>query len=242
MSKKPGLFSRLKTSISSALNDAVDAVSDPGQEVALMLDDLRDSLQKAEADLKQALVDRKMMEKKIEKLEVDEKAWQRRAEQALNGGDEKLARAALEKKKELTMELGGARSALVQQRQYVEDLARDIKSGKAKYKTLNLKRGTLVAQARAMKDSQGAGDFGASVSTSRISEIEAKIANIEAMNEVHAEMEGLTADEVEMDRKLAALDPGTSELDDELAALKRKLSGQNALTEGDSKDEESKED
>ena len=237
-SKKPGLFSRLKTSISSALNDAVDAVSDPGQEVALMLDDLRDSLQKAEGDLKQGLVDRKMMEKKIEKLEVDEKAWQKRAEQALTLGDEALARAALEKKKEISAQLTATKSDLVQQKNYVDDLAGEIKRGKAKYKTLNLKRGTLVAQARAHKTSQGAGDFGAGVATSRISDIEAKIATIEAMNEVHAEMEGLTADEVEMDRKLAALDTGTDELDDELAALKKKLGVQPALTEGDSKDED----
>jgi phage shock protein A len=237
-SKKPGLFSRLKTSISAALNDAVDAVSDPGQEVALMLDDLRDSLQKAEGDLKQGLVDRKMMEKKIEKLEADEKAWQKRAEQALTLGDEQLARAALEKKKEISAQVTATKADLVQQIKYVEDLAGEIKRGKAKYKTLNLKRGTLVAQARAHKTSQGAGDFGASVATSRISDIEAKIATIEAMNEVHAEMEGLTADEVEMDRKLAALDTGADELDDELEALKKKLGVQPALTEGDSKSED----
>ena len=40
MTDKPGLFSRFKRAISSTLNDAVDAVTDPGQEIALMLDDL----------------------------------------------------------------------------------------------------------------------------------------------------------------------------------------------------------
>lgn len=229
MSKKPGLFSRLKTSISSALNDAVDAVSDPGQEVELMLDDLRDSLQKAEGDLKQGLVDRKMMEKKIAKTESEVTAWQGRAEQALTLGDENLARAALEKKNDLAAELGAAKSDLIQQIKYVEDLADDIKRGKAKYKQLNLRRGTLVAQARAAKKSGGAGDFGAGRATSRIDDIESKIAALEAMNEVHAELEGYDEETADVERKLAALDTSTSELDDELAALKARVAGKRAL-------------
>lgn len=239
MSKKPGLFSRLKTSISSALNDAVDAVSDPGQEVALMLDDLRDSLAKAEGDLKQGMVDRKMMEKKIAKLESDETAWQKRAEQAIGLGDDALARAALEKRKEISMELQGAKADLVTQIKYVEDMADDIKRGKAKYKQLNLKRGTLVAQARAMKKSNGAGDFGVSQTSSRIDEIEGKIAALEAMNEVHAELGGMDEEAMDIDRKLAALDTGSDALDDELAALKAKVAGKRQLTagEGDADDE-----
>ncbi len=231
MSKKNGLFSRLKNSISSALNDAVDAVSDPGQEVSLMLDDLRDSLQKAEKDLKQGMVDRKMMEKKIEKLEGEVVAWQKRAEQAITLGDENLARAALEKKTELASEVTAAKGDLVQQIKYVEDLAADIKRGKAKYKQLNLRRGTLVAQARAAKKSGGARDFGASEANSRIDDIESKIAALEAMNEVHAELEGYDEETADIDRQLAALDTGTSELDDELERLKAKVAGKRALEE-----------
>ena len=88
MSNKPGLFSRIKNTISSALNDAVDAVSDPGQEVALMIDDLKTQIQESEKDLRQAIVDRKMLERKITELEASEKEWQRKAEQALKLGDE----------------------------------------------------------------------------------------------------------------------------------------------------------
>ena len=233
MTNKPGLFSRLKNSISSALNDAVDAVSDPGQEVALMLDDLRDTLQKAEKDLKQGVVDRKMMERKIAKLEADQVSWQKRAEQAVTLGDETLARAALEKRNELRAEIMAATADLVTQVKYVEGLAQDIKGGKAKYKSLNLKRGTLVAQARAMKASEGKADFGASSAGSRIDEIEDKIAALEAMNEVHAELSGMDEDAMEIDRKLAALDTGNSAVDDELAKLKAKLAGQRQLGAGD---------
>jgi len=86
---------------STPLNDAVEAVSDPGQEVALMLDDLADNIRKSELDLKQSIVDQKMMEKKLDQLAKDEAAWQRRAEQAVALGDDTLARAALQRKGEL---------------------------------------------------------------------------------------------------------------------------------------------
>jgi phage shock protein A len=96
-------------------------VSDPGQEIALMLDDLADNIRKSELDLKQAIVDQKMMERKLEQLRKDEGAWQARAE-----GDEPRRRhagprGAAAQGREL--ERGEATDeALVQQRKLVEDL------------------------------------------------------------------------------------------------------------------------
>ena len=112
-SKKPGLFSRIKNSISTSLNEAVDSVSDPGQEVALMLDDLASQIQSSERDLKQTIVDRKMLERKVEEFEGKEKEWQRKAEQALKLGDEELARAALKRKADYTMQAKDAKSGLL---------------------------------------------------------------------------------------------------------------------------------
>src|SRR5690606_35423374 len=103
--RKPGIFSRLRTSISSALIDAVDSVSDPGQEVALMLDDLAAQIQSSEGDLKQTIVEKKMLERKLEELKQSEASWQKKAEQALRLGDEHFAREALRKKGDYSMQV-----------------------------------------------------------------------------------------------------------------------------------------
>jgi hypothetical protein len=150
MTNKPGLFGRLKQAISSTLNDAVEAVSDPGQEIALMLDDLADQVKKSELDLKQAIVDQKMMERKLEQMRKDEAAWQARAEQALHLNDDTLARAALQRKTEISSEVVATDEAVVQQRKLVEDLRAGINASKAKLKALNLRRGSLMAQAAAL--------------------------------------------------------------------------------------------
>ncbi len=237
MSDKPGLFSRIRRSVSSALNDAVDAVSDPGQEVALMLDDLATQIQESEKDLKQAVVDRKMMERKVEELRKSEKDWHARAEQALKLGDENLAREALRQKGDYSMQVRETETALVEQRNLVDSMHDHIKQSKAKLKSLNLRRGSLMAQARAAKAGVAPGQLSDGGTLGRLDEIEHKIASLEALNEVSAEMAGSSAKEAEIDAKLADL-AGDSELDSELAKLKAKMagSGQSSLPPG--KDEE----
>jgi len=233
MSNKPGLFSRIKNTISGALNDAVDAVSDPGQEVALLIDDLASQIQQSEKDLRQAIVDRKVLERKIKELEASETQWQSKAEQALKLGDEDLARAALKRKGDYSLQLVDARSGLVQQTELADTMQRQIKEAKAKHKSLDLRRGSLMAQARAAKRGVAPGTLSDGGTLSRLDDIENKINQLEALNEVSAELDGGAAEEAAVDAKLAAL-AGDSELDDELSRLKAKMSSPpKSLPEGD---------
>ena len=229
--KKPGLFSRIKNSISSSLNEAVDSMSDPGQEVALMLDDLATQIQEAEKDLKQAVVDRKMMERKLETITKDEGDWAKRAEQALRLGDEDLARQALRKKGDLTQQKTDLEQAVKEQAQLAESMQKNVTTSKQKLKMLNLRRGSLMAQARAAKRGVGPGRIGDGGTLSRIDEIEARIMSLEALNEVQAEMSD-EVQEAEVDAKIASL-AGETELDDALAALKKKLEAQKSLPAAD---------
>ena len=233
MSNKPGLFSRLKTSISSALNDAVDAVSDPGQEVALMIDDLAAQIQEAEKDLRQAIVDRKMLERKIEELGASEKEWEKKAEQALKLGDEDLARAALKRKGDYGMQLVEAKAGLAEQTNLAETMQKQIKEGKAKHKSLNLRRGSLMAQARAAKQGVAPGQLSNGGTFSRLDDIENKINQLEALNEVSAELNQDAVEEAKLDAKLADL-AGENELEDELSKLKAKMANdQKSLPKAD---------
>lgn len=225
MSNKPGLFSRLKNTISSALNDAVDAVSDPGQEVALMIDDLKAQIQTSEKDLRQAIVDRKMLERKIVELEASETEWQRKAEHALKLGDEDLARAALRRKTDYGMQAQEARLGLAEQSKLAETMQRQIKEAKSKHKSLDLRRGSLMAQARAAKKGVSPGTLSDGGTLSRLDDIENKINQLEALNEVNAELDGDAVAEAELDAKLADLGEQT-EVEDELAKLKAKMASE----------------
>ena len=230
---KPGFFSRMRRAISSSVNDAVDSISDPGQELALMLDDLGAEIKQAEADLKQAVVERKMMERKIAEIEKKEQGWTARAEQAVKLGDETLARAALEQKVAIGQQRKEMEIALAEQARLVESMGDHIAASKQKLKSLNLRRGTLMAQARAAKQGQSSAAAVGMAQSSRLDAIESKIASLEAMNEVHAETQSAEMEEARIDAELRKLE-GRNELDDELAALKAKVAAQTpkALDEG----------
>lgn len=219
---KPGFFARMRRAISSSVDGAMDSVSDPGQELALMLDDLGEEIKRAEADLKQAVVERKMLERKIEESVKKEQGWAARAEQAIKLGDEKLARAALEQKVAVAQERKELEAALVEQTKLAEDMREHIAASKKKLKALNLRRGTLMAQARAAKQGHQSAAAVGMAQTTRIDAIEGKIAALEALNEVNAETAGTAAEELRIDAELRKLE-GTTELDMELAALKAKL-------------------
>ncbi len=231
---KPGFFSRLKRAISSSVDEAIDSVSDPGQELSLLIDELGAEIKKAEKDLQQTIVDRKLLERKIAEMATKEQGWVTRAEQAIRLGDETLARAALQRKVELGQEKAELEQALVEQTKLIEDMREHIKQSKAKHQSLTLRRGTLMAQARAAK---AGGSSAASVGigkSAKLDEIEGKIAALEALNEVHAETHGSEIEEARIDAELRKLDAGL-ELDAELAALKAKMGGGKALTEGKGK-------
>lgn len=231
MANKPGLFGRLKQAISSTLNDAVEAVSDPGQEIALMLDDLADNIRKSELDLKQAIVDQKMLERKLEQQRKDEASWTARAEGAINLGDDTLARAALQRKVEISAEVQANDESLVQQRKLVEELRLGINTTKTKLKALNLRRGSLMAQARAAKQSGGSSNIpGEAGAGARMDAIEDKIARLEALNEVAAEGADNRIQEAALDAKLAQLEAKDG-VDDALEQLKAKMRAK-ALEEG----------
>lgn len=220
--KKPGLFSRLRNSISSSLNDAVESVSDPGNEIALMLDDLAAQIQESEKDLKQALVDRKVMERKAQEAEADASKWEKKAEQALKLGDENLAREALRRKADYDMQVKDLRSGAREQQVLVESMTKNVKEAKARLKSLNLRRGSLMAQARAAKKGVSAGQVSDAGGLDRLHAIEDRINELEAFNEVAAELGGDAVEEAALEAKLADLE-GDSEVDDALAALKAKM-------------------
>lgn len=221
---KPGFFARMRRAISSSVDGAMDSVTDPGQELALMLDDLGEEIKRAESDLKQAVVERKVMERKIEETTNKEQGWGARAEQAIRLGEEQLARAALEQKFAVAQERKELEAALAEQTKLVEDMREHIDASKKKLKALNLRRGTLMAQARAAKHGHQSAAAVGLAQTSRMDAIESKIAALEALNEVNAETAGTAAEELRIDAELRKLE-GNNELDMELAALKAKLAG-----------------
>jgi phage shock protein A len=181
-----------------------------------------------------------VLRKKVDDLDAESDKWERRAELALKADDEKLAREALVQKKRVIAERDRAEALRGEQRAAVVNMKAELERMEAKQQELAAKKGTLAAQMKQARAGGGTEALGASGSGAgafaefrRMEEqIEGKVAEAAAAREVEDALTsgGMTASELES--KFAALEhggrsgtskAGSSEIDDEIAALKKKI-------------------
>ncbi|RYZ58175.1 MAG: PspA/IM30 family protein, partial [Proteobacteria bacterium] len=90
-----GIFDRMGKVISSNMNSLLDKAEDDGKLLELNLEEMAAQLKRGRQDVVQAVAAEKQLRKKADDLEAEVATWEKRAELALKGGDEELAREAL---------------------------------------------------------------------------------------------------------------------------------------------------
>ena len=217
-----GILGRLSTLIKSNVNDAIDGMQDPAKGIDQMVRDMEDSARQARTEVATCLGEEKRLQKRIEVIDGEVKAWTDKAELAVRAGDDALAKEALRRRGEKEAERAETQKSLQEQGVYVDQLATALKALEARVKDVKLRQGTLREKARAAK-----GVSPLSGKTSAFDDFErmsSKIDTVEAEAGLADELEGRTAASVAAERKLDALAAGSS-VDDALAALKKKLGG-----------------
>jgi phage shock protein A len=217
-----GILGRLSTLIKSNVNDAIDGMQDPAKEIDQMVRDMEDSTRQARTEVATCLGEEKRLQKRIEVVDGEVKAWTDKAERAVRAGDDALAKEALRRRREKEAERAETQKNLQEQGVYVDQLATALKALEARVKDVKLRQGTLREKARAAK-----GVSPLSGKTSAFDDFErmsSKIDTVEAEAGLADELEGRTAESAAAGRKLDQL-AADSSVDDALAALKKKLGG-----------------
>ena len=192
-----GIFDRMGKVIQSNLNALLDKAEDDKKLVELNLDEMDEQIKAGHKEVIAAVAADKQLAKKCEELRADVQRWDHRAELALKSGDEALAREAL----------------------------------KQKLSELKMKRGTIVARAAQARSSggEGLGAKGGSSAFDNFRRMEEKIEGREAEGAAMAEVEeaiGKGPKQADLEAKFRELEKGgagPSEIDDELAALKKRI-------------------
>src|SRR3569832_1722551 len=135
---------------------------------------------------------------------------------------EDSARDSRARKWGVEAELTETKKALQEQSVYVDQLTAGLKALEARVRDVKLRQGTLREKARASK--RGVGLGGATSAFADFERMSNKIEAVEAESALGDELAGRSAAAAETDRKLAALG-ASSEVDDALAELKKKLDG-----------------
>jgi phage shock protein A len=90
-----GTFSRMVCVLRAEVDDFLTRLEDPKKMVRQLVLDMEDTLDDAMAAVGRAVANEKMLEKQLSVKKEAEQVWQKKAESAMEAGEEELARKAL---------------------------------------------------------------------------------------------------------------------------------------------------
>lgn len=242
-----GIFDRMGRVISSNVNALFDKIEDPKKSVELVVDDMKRAVKAAYQEVTSTAASEKQLAKKVDELDAEADKWTRRAEMALQAGDEPLAREALVQKRRVVGERDRAEALRAEQSAVVLRMKSELSRMEARQKEVEAKKGTIAAQAQQAKAGSGAEALGAKggkpSAFDEFRRMEGEIDRTEmeagARREVEdaldegKERSGMSRAEVEA--RFAALEraggagakkgsgAGDGDVDQELAAMKRRI-------------------
>ena len=212
-----GLLERVGTLVRANLNDLIDKAENPSKMIKQVILDMENQLLQVKTQVAISIADQHMLEKK--EKEHDEKAadWLRKAELAVDRGQDDLARAALERQKGSERTAESFRQQVADQRAQVATLKAALGKLEQKLGEALAKSETLLVQHRRARALGKASDARMAIgdgSTLRTFErMKDKVARNEAVSQAKSELAGDNFDDRftqlerddEVDRLLADL-------------------------------------
>ncbi|KAF3944158.1 hypothetical protein CMV_029353 [Castanea mollissima] len=216
------LFDRFARVVKSYANALISSFEDPEKILEQTVLEMNEDLTKMRQATAQVLASQKQLENKYKAAQQASEDWYRRAQLALQKGEEDLAREALKRRKSYADNANALKSQLDQQKSVVENLVSNTRLLESKIQEARSKKDTLKARAQSAKTSSKVSEMLGNVNTSNalsaFEKMEEKVLAMESQAEAIGQ---LTTDDLE--GKFALLE-GAS-VDDDLANLKKEISG-----------------
>lgn len=217
------VFDRISNIIRANLNDLLDSAEDPEAMLNQIIRDMNDALRQADSDIADQIAQQKMIEGDLDDARRNEKAWQSKAELAVNKNRDDLAREALLRVNDYTEQVSIYEKQLEGQKGAVTELKSKRDLLKSKYEQAQRNRENLVARARAAQAKSKITRVSTTANTadyaSELERMERKIRQQEARAEADEEVaDSKTSVQDEFDQ-LGAND----QVEAQLAALKAKM-------------------
>ena len=221
-----GIFDRLTTVFKSNVNDLISKAEDPEKMLNQLIIDMSEQYNKAKSEVAAAIADEKKLKQMLDEHEAKTNEWASKAELAVSKGDDSLAIAAINRKKEYEglvsqyrVQWEAQKSATDQLKNSLRDLGNKIEEAKRKKNLLVARAKRAEAQRSIQKTMSSLNDTSAFDSFGRLTE---KVNDIEHRAMAEAELNSSMAGD-DLEKKFSELQNDNSEVMDELAALKAKL-------------------
>jgi len=222
-----GLFDRIMRVIRANLNSLVSQAEDPEKILEQTVLDMQEDLIQLRQAVAQAIATQKRTERQASQAQTTADEWYRRAQLALQKGDDGLAKEALTRRKSYQDTAEAMKGQLEQQSTIVTQLKQNMMKLESKISEAKTKKDLYIARARSAKASQQINEMMGKVGTgsamAAFERMEEKVLQMEAHSEAVAEL-GMD----DLEQRIASLGEA-DDVEAELAALKAQMSpGANA--------------
>jgi len=222
-----GIIERIITVIKANINHLIGKAEDPEKMLNQMMMDMKDQLLKAKQQVTVAIADEKKLKAQLDNEIEQAKHWEMRAMQAVESGNDELAKEALARKaehdsiaEEFRVQWEGQKSSVEKLKESLRLLNKKIEEAKRKKNLLVAKAKRSEAQQKIHETMAGLNDTSAFETFDKMEE---KVSDLEAKalaaEEISQEVVG---DQLEKKfEKLSA--PSSVSVDSALAELKAKM-------------------
>ena len=223
-----GLFQRISDIISANLNEMTESFEDPEKMLRQAIREMEQSIADATQETAKVMANQKLLAKELANNQRQMQEWQRKAEVAVQAGDDDLAKKALSRKREHQKLVVALQDQLNSAEEASQTLKHQLEGMQAKLAEAKRSLATLSARKRAAdfrkKMHTEAGLVETSLDTdnafAKFDRLRARVEQAEAEADALAELRG-TTNVGESDPMTT--DPGASDdIDAELELLKSK--------------------
>src|SRR6476620_8657452 len=207
------VLERVATLVRANLNDLIDRAEDPEKMIKQVILDMENQLLQVKTQVAIAMADQHLLQKKQTEHQDKASEWMRKAELAVDKGQDDLARTALERYQSFTKMADGFTSQVTDQKQQVDALRRALEQLEQKLVEARQKSDVLIAQHRRARALECASDAQLVMTgtgpAAGFDRMQRKVMHSEAVSQAKSE---LVADD--MDRRFEQL-----EKDDEIGRM-----------------------
>ena len=162
-----GIFSRLKTLISSNVNELISKAEKPEKMLNQLIIEMQEQLLESKRAVALAIADEKKLEREAANQEALAQEWEKKAMLAVKAGKDDLAREALLRKQEHDNAHAEYRKQWEAQKSSVESLKESLRELQNKIEEAQRKKNLLIARAKRAEAQQKIQNTMSSVSGNR---------------------------------------------------------------------------
>lgn len=218
-----GLLDRVSTLMRANLNDLLDRAEDPEKVIRQLLIDMNNQFMQVKTQVAASIADEKRLYQRYQENQQRAEEWERKAELAVDRGDDELAKAALGRRNSFKESADGFNQQWQDQKAQVQQLKDALHQLERKIGEAEAKKDLLIARHRRAKAETNIREtmagIGRSSAAADFARLEERVQGQEARAKAAAELESDT-----LESRFAALEQADS-LDGELAALKARRGG-----------------